>query len=330
MKIFKDIFGLYYIHNMADIIPKSVEELKINNPSLKEGSIKAYKGQLKSILALNEWITKYEDLFKSPKEIIKSIQDSDKSMNTKKAYLGLLCSLTRGKALSEDKEMVKSYSIYVAEFEDLKREIEVESIKQKPTNQEAILKDLTMNGLKRTLYKHKKDYKDNKDIEALRMYIVGLFHIHFTLRNEVPTLSFTDKHLDKDTGEWRKDNYIVCYSRNNKEMIINKNKVRDPSNLLHKARKEKIPTDLNWGLNKWIAEKGHTKLYEGENSGYTKLIKRIWKHKKLELTSSLIRKLYATEIRMEHKGKLEEELKACEKLDHSIEVHNKEYILYFD
>lgn len=326
---------MYYINNMTDIIAECVEELKINNPSLKEGSIKAYKGQLKSIMAINEDIKKYDDFFKSPKEIIKSIQDSGKSMNTKKAYLGLLCSLTRGKALSDDKEMVKSYSLYVAEFDDLKREIEVESIKQKPTGQEAILKGLTMNGLKRTLYKHKKDYMDScktpgaNDLEALRMYIVGLFHIHFTLRNEVPTLNFTDKHLDND--EWKKNNYIICYSRNKKEMVINKNKVRDPSNPLHKARKEKIPTDLNWALNKWIQHnEPNTKLYDGENSGYTKLIKRIWKHKKLELTSSLIRKLYATEVRMEHKGKMSEELKACEKLDHSLEVHNKEYILYFD
>ena len=229
---------MYYINNMTDFdlyyIDKAIEtdvieELKLNNPSLKEGSIKAYKGQLKSILALNEWITKYDDLFKSPKEIIKSIQDSGRAMNTKKAYLGLLCSLTRGKALSEDKEMVKCYSLYVAEFDDLKREIEVESIKQKPTSQEAILKGLTMNGLKRTLYKHKKDYKDNKDIEALRMYIVGLFHIHFTLRNEVPTLS-----LSSCWNAERKDNYIMCYSRNRKEMVINKNKVRDPTSPTHK------------------------------------------------------------------------------------------------
>ena len=312
------------------IIEEAIEELRLNNPSLKEGSIKAYKGHLRAIIELCN-SGSYEDFFKSPDTICKLIKDCDKSMNTKKAYLGVLCSLTRGKTLAtEDEEYIKTYSKYVLEFEDLKRLIEIEKIKQKPVGSESILKDLSMKGLHLGLQKHKRDFMSDptKNKDSLMLYIVGLFHIHFTLRNEVPTLSFKYTH---EFDENKDNNFIMVYSRNRKHLVINKNKVRDPASPTHKPRIEKIPKDLNWALNKLLLSKEMgDKLIEIENSGYTKLVKRVWKHKGLELTSSLIRKLYATEIRQEHKGKLTEEIKACEKLDHSIQVHNSDYIIYFD
>lgn len=323
-------YNNWYLVVGKQIVSSVVDELKLNNPSLKEGSIKAYTSQLHSILALSDCITKYEDFFKSPDKIIKSINECDKSMSTKKAYFNLLCSLTRGRALSEDKDNIKCYSQYVYECEDIKRLIEIERLKQKPNGEEVILKDLTMKMLHRALLKHKRDYMSdptaNKD--SLMLYIVGLFHIHFTLRNEVPTIIFIGGHFKSVKG---RDNYIRVDSRNRKEMVINKNKVRDPASPTHKPRKEKIPKDLNWALNKLLLNrKMGNKLLDIENSGYTKLVKRVWKHKGWELTSSLIRKLYATEVRMEHKGKLEYEIQACEKLDHSMAVHNTDYIIYFD
>ena len=331
---------------MEDTIAECVEELKLNNPSLRDGSIKAYSNHLKSIFKLgcgDDRIETLDDIFKRPESVCKNInQHLMLSKNTKKAYYGVLCSLTRGKALEIlEPDMAKSYSKYVFEFEDLKRLIQIEKIKQKPVGEEKMLQHLTMKRLHRALLKHKKDFMDSRkfaplvayNIEALKLYIVGMFHYHFCLRNELPTMSFTDKNLDDDTGEWRKDNYILVESRNRKTMVINKNKVREPTHPLHKARREKIPTDLNWGLNWWLKihpDAMNNKIFDISESGYSKMVKRVWKHINLELTSSLIRKLYACEVRKEHNGKLEKEIEACAKLDHSLSVHNTDYVLYFD
>lgn len=354
---------MYYISNMSEdldykeqydkaykrkkMLEDAIEELKLNNPSLRQGSITAYKGHLKAIGNLVEALDSLEDLFTNSVWIIQRIKDSNKSMNTKKAYLSVLCSLCRGKALSEEKKYVENYSRYVAEFEDVKRQIDLEKIKQKPVGEEVVLKDLSMDILHRGLLKHKRDFmlsrNDEKpNLEALRMYIVGLFHIHFKLRNELPTmwLSLTwmlDDWNEKEGGEkqlphlTKESNHIWCASRNKKYIIINKNKVRDPNEEGWKVRQELIPKDLNWALNHYIQyKKVGEKFIDIQDSGYTKLVRRIWKHKGYELTPSLIRKLYATEIRQKYKGKLQEELKACEVLDHKIGVHNTDYVIYFD
>ena len=63
---------------------------------------------------------------------------------------------------------------------------------------------------------------------------------------------------------------------------------------------------------------------------YTNLMKKVWEHKNLTMTSTLIRKLYAIHIRRKFKGKKTAEMKACDVLDHSMEVHNNCYVLYFD
>lgn len=320
-------------YEKREIIKKAVEELKLNNPTLRDGSIKAYKGHIRAIIHQSE-LHEYEELFTKAEEITSDIKDAYVSMNTKKAYLSVLCSLTRGRAINGN-EYLENYNKYVFEFEDLKRLIDIEKIKQKPVGEEMIIKDLTMDLLHRALLKHKRDYMADNEAnkESLMLYIVGLFHYHFTLRNELPTLYFTDTNLQNPNTpvDWKKDNYIICHSRNHKSMVINKNKVRDPNSLNHEARKEKIPKDLNWALNKLLSNKKMgDKLLSIENSGYTKMVKRVWKHKGWELTSSLIRKLYACEIRTEHKGKLEYEIQACKKLDHSLGVHNTDYIVYFD
>ena len=325
-------------YEKREIIKKAVEELKVNNPTLRDGSIKAYKGHIKAIIHLTE-LHEHEELFTKAEEITSAIKDASVSMNTKKAYLSVLCSLTRGRAINGD-EYLENYNKYVFEFEDLKRIIDIEKIKQKPVGEEVIIKDLTMNMLHRALLKHKRDYMADNEAnkESLMLYIVGLFHYHFTLRNELPTISFQfhtnlePGHIENNSEVINKENYIMCYSRNRKELVINKNKVRDPNSLSHEARKEKIPKDLNWALNKFIKNEAEAidTLLSIENSGYTKMVKRVWKHKGWELTSSLIRKLYACEIRTEHKGKLEYEIEACKKLDHSLGVHNTDYIVYFD
>lgn len=336
------------IYNRKKMIEDAIEELKLNNPSLRPGSITAYRGHLKAISGLVEALDNVEDLFTNSLWIIKKIKESDKSLNTKKAYLSVLCSLCRGKALSEEKEYVENYSRYVAEFEDIKRQIDLEKIKQKPVGEEVILKDLSIDILHRGLLKHKRDFmlsrsEEKPNLEALRMYIVGLFHLHFKLRNELPTmyLSLTwmlDDWNEKEGGEGelphitQSTNHIWCASRNKKYIVINKNKVRDPSEEGWKPRQEPIPKDLNWALNHWLKynKKMGEKFIDIQDSGYTKLVRRIWKHKGYELTPSLIRKLYATEIRQKYKGKLQEELKACEVLDHKIGVHNTDYVIYFD
>ena len=70
-------------------------------------------------------------------------------------------------------------------------------------------------------------------------------------------------------------------------------------------------------------------LGEIGESGYVKMVKRVWKHTGIELTANLIRKIYANDIRKKFNGKLTNELEACNKLDHNIGVHNTDYIIYF-
>ena len=65
-------------------------------------------------------------------------------------------------------------------------------------------------------------------------------------------------------------------------------------------------------------------------SMYNQYLSNIWTHKGKTLNSTLIRKVYANDVRREHNGKMTEELKACDKLDHSKKVHDSNYILYFD
>ena len=40
--------------------------------------------------------------------------------------------------------------------------------------------------------------------------------------------------------------------------------------------------------------------------------------------------LYAIDIRKQHKGKMTEEIAACEVLDHSQGTHNLDYVIYFE
>ena len=65
------------------------------------------------------------------------------------------------------------------------------------------------------------------------------------------------------------------------------------------------------------------------SSSYSQLVGRIWADKYKNISSTQIRKMYATEIRKKYGGKLVEEEKACEVLDHSIGVHNTNYVIYF-
>ena len=65
-------------------------------------------------------------------------------------------------------------------------------------------------------------------------------------------------------------------------------------------------------------------------SGYCAMLKRVWAHKNINMTSTLVRKLFSIDIRKKYNGKLSEEVKACEKLDHGLHVHNTNYILFFE
>ena len=74
--------------------------------------------------------------------------------------------------------------------------------------------------------------------------------------------------------------------------------------------------------------KGDNDLISGPR--YIQLVKRCWQHMDIIMTSTLIRKLFAIDIRKQFNGKLSEEKKACDKLDHSLAVHNSNYVLFFD
>ena len=74
----------------------------------------------------------------------------------------------------------------------------------------------------------------------------------------------------------------------------------------------------------------YSELDTMSSANYVGLVKRVWKHMDLDLTSTLIRKVYAMDIRTQYNGKLSEEMKACVKLDHSKQIHDTNYIVFFD
>jgi len=284
------------------------------------------------------------------KEVI-SILETNQGWNdrTIKNYYSLLLALLR--TLDSYKDAYKSYRI---NFDMIKKTLDDKQIKQKPKQSEKFLENLNMKELDSALNVYYKRIMKSKktDLQASSFYMLGLLHVDQCLRNEACEMFISDKYLD--IKDYPKTNYIHNSGRNSKTMIIRDNKVRNPDHDGYKGPKEvKVSKKLNSAINRHVETLRNNDMYKdgapfplvlkrldkgGEfdkewkctSSVYAYLIKKIWKHKGWELTSTLIRKLYAIEVRKKYKGNLVKEQIACEKLDHCKDTHDKHYVIFFD
>ena len=238
--------------------------------------------------------------------------------------------------------------------EMIKKTLDDKQIKQEPKQNEKFLENLNMKELDSALNVYYKRIMKSKktDLQASSFYMLGLLHVDQCLRNEACEMFISDTFLPIE--DYPKTNFIHNAGRNSKTMIIRDNKVRNPDHEGYKGPKEvKVSKKLNSAINRHVETLHNNDLYKdgkafplvlkrldkgGEHdpewkctsSVYAYLVKKIWKHKGWELTSTLIRKLYAIEVRQKYKGNLVKEKIACEKLDHCKDTHDKHYVIFFD
>ena len=228
-----------------------------------------------------------------------------------------MLTLLRGKTIDEGitTDVYKeAHRIYTEKFDELKKSLNALETLQAPKEKEIGLKDLTMKELKRYLLYHfnKIRPKDATDWVSALYWCIGNLHLECVFRNELASMDYVEE-------------YLPMNKLYNKQIIL-RGEINRIVNKYLKVLENSGNTMVNG--DKFIKkQKG-----EGEmtSSNYGTLLKKCWEHKKLNLTSTLIRKVYAIDIRQKYKGKLTAELEACEKLDHSLDVHNKSYVIHFD
>ena len=330
-------------------------ELKLNNPSLRDTTLKNYKNLLSKILegslSIGLDITEIHCnlpkcfLFES-KSIIQVINETKwhkeykpLSERTRKNYYAVLLSLTRGIAIDENSAYyLKDYNY---EFELLNESIKSIELQQIPRPKELQLKNLTIDKLLKLLSYH----RDKTDLDSILLELVGAINCCLCLRNEPASMLISKDYLNQDEQQYKRTNFIWNKGRNKKYLYIRYNKVRT-----EKDPQREIPITgyLNTVLNRYLKEYENFNdddikplLFKtrGMNSpdksvmsepNYCNLVKRVWRHLDLDLSSTLIRKVYAMDIRRKYGGKLTEEMKACIKLDHSKSVHDSNYIIFYD
>tara|TARA_R110002153_G_scaffold156450_1_gene308444 strand:- start:2174 stop:3154 length:981 start_codon:yes stop_codon:yes gene_type:complete len=318
----------------------SLDILSFNNRSIKEGTLKTYRQNLTKLY--NEIYLKKGELellnnipisLNDPLFVI-GMLDGDSwglSLRTKKNYLSVIMSLVRN-----DGDYKDAYLVYTDRFNELKVAINKVEIEQKPLEKEECLEGITIRLLEKGLNFHIKKTKgaDNKDKESALKVVLGHIHISEVLRNEPCNMILTDEYLSQE--EFPKTNFIWDKNLKTKLMVIRDNKVRnaDKGDI---AKEVVLNKQCNTAINKLIQIYKRNDILlptrlcgDISNSTYTQLIKTIWGEQLgLELTSTLIRKVYAKEVNVKNNGKITEELKACDKLDHTLGTHTKNYILHF-
>jgi hypothetical protein len=282
----------------------------------------------------------------TPADVINIINGLDKKDCSKKNIYSCVMSLMRGQAILQPGIYDEPLEMFRKSFEVIKKSINAQSELQQPKKKELQLKDLTIKVLKSGLGYHLKKLRQNKyDIDSALMLLVGTINTELCLRNEPASMVITNNYLDKDM--FPKQNFLWNKGRNKKMFIIRENKVREGGKDPEKALE--ITGKFNSYINKYfvaLENKLGEKICELDmipliykskgdgdlitNGGYVQLVKRCWQHMDLILTSTLIRKVFAIDIRNQFNGKLTEEKKACEKLDHSLAVHNNNYVLFFE
>lgn len=313
---------------------------RLGNPDIRATSEALYKRQLNKLcIEYIKWKpldVEIELIDDMPKELIhpdgllelfKSWCLSDCS---KKNYLSLMLILTKD---------TDSHKLYTEVYQQFKKVVEDVQDEQLPKEKEKILDTLTIDDLKKGLsrYEYKLKGVDKTDIELATLNLIGWIHTEHFLRNELATCYISPIKISDGT------NYILNKGRNTKILYIYNNKVRS-SLKGDEPRIIKLEKGSVKALNKFIQIKknngidmtkeqllfSNSKGNELHSHEYTNLMKKVWEHKDLTMTSTLIRKLYAIHIRRKFNGKKTAEMKACEVLDHSMEVHNNSYVIYFD
>jgi len=337
------------------IIQSITQELIKNNPSLREQTINQYQRVIVRLLKVLE--EKGEDVrlcnnipmcfLKSAEVVCDVIENDDKVDVTKKNIYTCIISLMRGQAILYDVWMGDdALAIFRDKFTIIKNKINASSELQNPKKKELQLKDLTIKKLKSGLSFHaNKLRKDKYDLDSALLLLVGTINTELCLRNEPASMVITNNYLDREM--FPKQNFLWNKGRNKKIFIIRENKVREGGKDPEKALE--IVGKFNSYINKYfvaLENKIGDKICELDmipliyktkgdgdlitNGGYVQLVKRCWQHMDLTLTSTLIRKVFAIDIRNQFNGKITEEKKACEKLDHSLAVHNNSYVLFFE
>ena len=342
---------LYY--NMDyNVIQLSLDSIKEDNPSIRDTTLKTYGRQLNKLYG--EFYLKDTDL-PLTHNLPNALLDTDKTIailndkgwglseNSIKNYLSVIMSVCRNVA-----EFDNCYASYLKEFYVVRDSINARQIKQEPKNKaEEDLQHISLEDLEGYLWYHKKrsEGKENKDIESALLYMLGHIHLDQKLRNECAGVVLTKRYIT--TEEDKYVNFIWVKNRNEKRLVIRRNKVRNPDSDNYKAKEVVLGKACNTAINKYIQILERNDIHipplgmpllhkfkgsQGEMSSanYTQIIKKVWAHRDLALTSTLIRKLYAIEVRNKYKGKLTEEAIACEVLDHSQEIHDKNYVIMFD
>ncbi len=346
---------IYYItmnHSLEnDILDKCVDEIKLNNPTLRDSTLKNYRNMIFRILkgALSAGLNldsknNIPFAFKhNSHQIINVInkqlwleEPKQITERTKKNYFAVMLSLLRGIARDEpESDYLKNYTYH---FETLNNNIKAMEMNQSPKPKELQLKNLSIRKLLKGLNYH----KSKKDLDSTLLAVVGAINCYLCLRNEPHNMLISNDYLSQDDPQYKRTNFIWNKGRNKKYMYIRYNKVRTEAD---EQREIPINGELNTLLNKYIKQyddmEGQSDLRpllyksKGESgcmsdANYVGLVKRVWEHMDLELTSTLIRKVYAMDIRTQYNGKLSEEMKACVKLDHSKAIHDSNYIVFFD
>lgn len=346
-----------------------IGEIKKSNPQLKDGTIRTYSAQLRKLVVEYmkekgdtsiEMDGGYEQSENSipffilkPASCIKFIEENkwsetQLSDRTIKNYYAVMLTLLRGKTIDEaiDTAVYKeAHRTYTDKFDELKKSLNALETLQAPKEKEIGLKDLTMKELKRYLLFHfnKIRPKEAEDWVSALYWCIGNLHLEFVFRNELATMDYVEEYPPMNEV-YNKTNFIWNKGRNCKIIEIRDNKVRDCSKG-DKPKQIVLRGEINRIVNKYlkVLENSGNPMVNGDkfikkqkgegemtSSNYGTLLKKCWEHKKLNLTSTLIRKVYAIDIRQKYKGKLTAELEACEKLDHSLDVHNKSYVIHFD
>tara|TARA_R110002126_G_scaffold72167_1_gene180535 strand:- start:2368 stop:3501 length:1134 start_codon:yes stop_codon:yes gene_type:complete len=321
-------------------------------PGYKESSIIQYGRQISKLYGFM-WLDGMDLAASGPNNIpliigegvaiIQMVEDGlDKikfTERTIKNYYSLLLLLSRVGGYDA------AYKQYRKNFDEIKGTIVSKEIKQEPSEKDKILEGLSIKILEGYLHHHYKKVMASKktDEESARLYMLGFLHTSEALRNEASDMVLSDVYLTTDMDP--KTNFIYCKGRNSKTMVIRNNKVRNPDRG-DPPKEVKLSKKCNSAVNRYIETMKNLNKFESRmrlipkhegaktesmsSSNYTYLFKKIWEHQKLELTSTSVRKLYAIDIRKEHKGKLTDEIAAAEKLDHSGAVHDQNYIIYFE
>ena len=306
-----------------EFIECSVGLIKINSPLVKPSTISTYSRLFRKLyteiiqtdpdVKLHSVEIPIPTYIFQPDLLVNLINNSTWGVGlkdqTRKNYISLILTLFRG-LKDINTECLNAYSSYREYFDILKGGLDAEQIKQKPTENEMDLKGLTIEKLKKALSKHSNKIRksDSKDINTAMLNMLGHLHCEEVLRNEACDMMLSNKYI---TAIDAPDLNFINTAINKYIQILKNNDI----------------TYNDRGVMPLVYSKSYPNCIT--SSHYSQLFKKVWDFQDLELTTTMVRKIYAIDIREKFKGNLIKEEEACKKLDHSKDTHDKHYILDF-